>query len=97
MKTYRSIIFYIKIINIQHNMASRLKLPKKHKWQLKLEAQIEQNKANEIARLQRNLYPGQHILTCSFCGQMGIYPISQIVITHVSARGSKIHPGQISC
>lgn len=73
----------------------QLKMPKKYKWQIKLEAQIQQDKQNEISRLEKQLYPGQHILTCSFCTKMGIYPISQCVVTHVQGRGA-IHPGCLS-
>ena len=54
-----------------------------------------QFKEETIARLTPKLRPGEHILTCSHCGQMGIFPISQIIVDHLVAPGCLPHPGEI--
>ena len=59
-------------------------------------AAIQKFKNDKIARLELKRKPGQHILTCSHCDQMGIFPISQIEVWHVRAAGCRLHPGEIS-
>lgn len=64
--------------------------------QEKAQAKMLENNKKRIAYAETLLMPGQHILTCSTCGVMGIYPISQSVVSHVIAPRCKIHPGEIS-
>ena len=75
-----------------------MKPAKVYKWQKDLVAQQQANTANRIAQAQSSCMPGQHVLTCSTCGVMGIYPIYQQQVTHMGGGGysGQIHPGQIT-
>ena len=69
---------------------------KTYKWEKKFIAQQEANKIARIAKAQAACMPGQHVLTCSLCGMMGIYPMYQQEVSHLGASNSKTHPGEIS-
>ena len=57
---------------------------KVYQWQIDAAAKSASDKAMMISQLEQKLSPGQHILTCSHCGKMGIFPTHVGMVTHVN-------------
>ena len=71
------------------------KHPKKYKWQIEHEAHVQACLQQRIGYLTSQMLPGQKLLTCSICNKICIVPEHVIMISHIKASGSKIHPHSI--